>query len=536
MHPIDDTPWNQGPKIIVAFDIGNTQATVSFAHLRPGSPPCIHTVCQWPGQQNQGGEAKVPTLTWYDSAGQARAFGAEARTFSVLDQAEDCGWCLAKNFKQHLYPRAMRGQHIVELDPLPTQVSMEQIYADFMSYLFRHTRAFFCERIIDGERSWQSLQDTIDFAITYPSQWGIVEQGLLRYAMVKAGIVPSLRASQERVHFVSEALAAAHLCLVHANPVKDLKVSDKIIICDAGESSANTTLYSVDETEPLICLREACTPSRKVTGELFVKRNAQVFFTKLFTDAGLDEESIAGYVDDALESFACEAMRSFEHDSEDKRISVGGRRFTNAQLNVRRGSLILKGTQIQKFFEPCVTEVVESVVSQLEGHMVQHVFLIGKFGESSYLRQRLNEEINRKGLKVTTISDSPSKRIVDGAVIWLVRHVAATRTTRFAFGVETRIDVEPIEIPKIGRKVVPSPSGPKYEGGWAEIISKVSTFFKPMTRPLETVVIGQDVGEFGGNYSDLLPSLYDKHTSLDGLLAIDLCLRWTGIPTDVYRG
>jgi len=410
-------------------------------------------------------------LVWYDSSGQARAFGAEARTSEVLDQAEDNGWYLAKHFKLHLHPEAMRSQQRIELDPLPPHVLIEQVYADFIGYLFNHTRTFFQERVLDGHNTWQSLQDTVEFVVAHPNGWDIAEQVVLRYAMVTANIIPSLHAAQERVHFVSEAEASVHFVLIHTDLEKHLKISDNFIVCDAGGSTVDTILYTVDETAPLIRLKEKGASACVQAGAIFVNRSFEDYLKSAFTNTGLDEETTSEYTTEALESFEFDAKRTFKHTSEDKIISVGGRRFTNTELNVRRGSMVLKGSQIQKFFDPWVAKAIESVTSQVQGHTVQYILLVGGFGESPYFRQKLSQ--GTQGIRTCLADDSSSKAVADGAVLWFARHVVTARATRYAFGIRAGVRIEPIEPAKVGRKVTQGISGgPYYDGGWKEIVSK----------------------------------------------------------------
>ncbi|KDQ12467.1 hypothetical protein BOTBODRAFT_176407 [Botryobasidium botryosum FD-172 SS1] len=472
MRPFAEEPWTREAKIVVAFDIGTTQAAVSFAHLYPGGAQVLHRVIQWPGQQSQGGEAKIPSLIWYDDFGQARAFGAEARSSEVLDQAEDNGWHLAKHFKLHLHPPAMRTQQRINVDPLPPRVTVDQIYADFLGYLFSQTKRFFKERILDGSNTWETLASTIEFVIAHPNGWDIGEQGILRHAAVAANLVPSIYAAQERVHFVSEAEASVHFVLVHADLDKRLKVSDNFIVCDAGGSTVDTTLYTVDETAPLIRLKERRASACVQAGAIFVNQSVEEYMKSAFERAGLDQETITEYTTEALESFESDAKRTFRHEEEDKIINVGGRRFTSTELNVRRGSMTMKGSQIQTFFDPWVNKAIESVNSQIEGHPVQHILLVGGFGESPYLRQKLAASTGSRGIKITLADDSTSKAVADGAVIWFIRHAVTARATRYAFGTDILVNVEPIQGPKIGRRVLQTPSGPYFDGGWREMVPK----------------------------------------------------------------
>lgn len=155
---------------------------------------------------------------------QARAFGAEARTPQVLCQAEDNGWHFAKHFKLHLHPATMRTAQNIALDPLPPNVTIYQIYADFIGYLFNQTGKYFKLRVLDGLRLWETLKGTIEFVIAHPNGWDIREQGILRDAAVAAKIVSSLEEAEERVHFVSEAEASVHFVLLHADLENRLEV------------------------------------------------------------------------------------------------------------------------------------------------------------------------------------------------------------------------------------------------------------------------------------------------------------------------
>lgn len=60
-------------------------------------------------------------------------------------------------------------------------------------------------------------------------------------------------------------------------------------------------------------------------------------------NSDLSKEDQDGYVVEALESFETDAKRSFGGPEEDKIIAVGGRRFSDSTLGVRRGYMKLKG-------------------------------------------------------------------------------------------------------------------------------------------------------------------------------------------------
>ena len=112
----------------------------------------------------------------------------------------------------------------ITLDPIPPNVTIHQIYADFMNYLFTQTREYFILRILDGQKTWTALENNIEFVIAHPNGWDIHEQGILRNAAVDAKLVPSLYVAQEKIHFVSEAEASVHFVMIHADLENRLSV------------------------------------------------------------------------------------------------------------------------------------------------------------------------------------------------------------------------------------------------------------------------------------------------------------------------
>ena len=96
-------------------------------------------VSEWPGQEAHKIESKTPTLVWYDRNKkvrepyyfthicfpalvfflfyyQAAAFGAEALSADIEDEAEEKGWTLAKHFKLHLHPQTMKEKYNLAID------------------------------------------------------------------------------------------------------------------------------------------------------------------------------------------------------------------------------------------------------------------------------------------------------------------------------------------------------------------------------------------------------------------------------------
>lgn len=92
---------------------------------------------------------------------------------------------------------------------MPYRVTLEQVYADFMAYLLGSTQKFFEKKVLGGKPIWQALAPSMLVTLAHPNGWGTPEQGLLRRAARRAGMV----SSDNQVLFVTEAEASIHFCL-----------------------------------------------------------------------------------------------------------------------------------------------------------------------------------------------------------------------------------------------------------------------------------------------------------------------------------
>ncbi|CAE6469970.1 unnamed protein product, partial [Rhizoctonia solani] len=187
-HDLNRT-WNGETKIVIGIDIGTTQSAVAIGLLEHGMDVsrALHSVTEWPGQDLK--QAKIPSAIWYDSNGKAVSFGADTLAPNIEDQAEDSDWFLAQYFKLLLHPEELqaRGNLTIERDIFRYGVTIEQVYSDFLRYLFQHTEKYFRDRIIDGDMLWSRYRSKMEFVIAHPNAWGTSQQAFLRNMAVKAG-------------------------------------------------------------------------------------------------------------------------------------------------------------------------------------------------------------------------------------------------------------------------------------------------------------------------------------------------------------
>ncbi|KAL5634436.1 hypothetical protein ACGC1H_002480 [Rhizoctonia solani] len=359
--------WNRPPKIILGIDIGTTRSAVSFAYLYPGGSQSLHRVTAWPGQEAQEGESKIPTLVYYDTDKKAVSFGAEALKPEITEKAEDEQWQLARHFKLHLHPNAVKHRHHLRAQPLPVGVTLLTIYTDFMVYLLNHTKDFFESRIINGQKIWEDHHQDMTIVLTHPNGWGLKETAFLRLAAIAAHYVPSSKAISH-IRFVSEAEASIHFCMFHSDLHNRLKPNSTFVLCDAGESTTDLTVYSVKTASPILELEEKKAPVCVQAGSVLVSGEFEKYLVQILDRIeDLDREDRDRYIRSGVKDFEATSQKEFDDVTRQYRVDLGAGRLKREDLGIKRGTLTLEGSTVESFFEKSVTRTIESVRQQMSG-------------------------------------------------------------------------------------------------------------------------------------------------------------------------
>jgi len=106
---------------------------------------------------------------------------------------------------------------------LPKGKSIQDLFADFLRYLFDSAKAYIQESEGMGEMIWESLEHNIDLVLSHPNGWEGREQEFLRKSVVKASILTEEEALS-RVSFVTEGEATFNFCVTNTKAGELLKV------------------------------------------------------------------------------------------------------------------------------------------------------------------------------------------------------------------------------------------------------------------------------------------------------------------------
>jgi hypothetical protein len=171
-------------------------------------------------------------------------------------------------WKLNLAPKALREKLPAgHLPSLPRGISLVDVFADFMKYLFGCAESYIKDSHAFGGSVWDSVEEDIIFILSHPNGWGGAEQVTMRRAAVKAKLIPDTGEGHDRVHFVTEGEASFNFCVnngisgdamkvgtpIASRPVEtdSLQVGNDVIILDAGGGTIDISGYAVEGRSPL---------------------------------------------------------------------------------------------------------------------------------------------------------------------------------------------------------------------------------------------------------------------------------------------
>lgn len=417
--------YNGDEKLVFSIDLGTTNSGVSFAHLQAGTTPHVRSVTRWPGQEDAAGDSKLPTLVRY-KGGRAISYGAEA-----LEEPDDDDTHLARWFKLHLHPQAMRTTPNFEVPPLPPKVTLKQVYADFLAFIFAHAREFFATSMHDGERILERLDGSLVLVLATPNGWDTTQHGFLRDAVYRAGILPR-DAPDERLQFVSEAEASVHFALERTRGDEWLVPGTNFAVLDAGGSTVDTTVYRCLATVPKMKLEEVTGSECVQAGSVFVNRDAEQLLKMKLANSkyGRDE-----YIYDMMEIFEKKTKRRFDGSDDPSVIAFGRMQDNDTSCNISRGRITLTSDEVKLAFQNSLSDIVGSCARILERskHICDVILLVGGYADSPYLRSTLKEKLTLAGVQFVTVDDGIKKAAAEGATIWYTKQLVQARAVRAHF-------------------------------------------------------------------------------------------------------
>ncbi|OCH89886.1 hypothetical protein OBBRIDRAFT_755931 [Obba rivulosa] len=425
--------------LVISMDVGTTFSGVGYSILDPGEVPKIMGVRRFPGQEDMAGSSKIPSILYYDKFGSLKAIGAEALSSSIVDKALEEDWFKVEWFKLRLRPDSMasvsKDSQFARMATLPHNKTIDDVLADFYSYLYNCTRRFILETHPSGQVLWDSLARECVFILSHPNGWEGAQQAQMRRAAIRAGLAPDSPEGYERIQFVTEGEASVHFCVVNDTASEAIKDKETIMVIDAGGGTVDISTYSVKVDGDQMSMAEISPPECIFDGSATITfRTREYLLKKLCGSRYGSEDQVA----DMVTIFDKWTKHLFRDDAETSYIRFGSLRDRDAAYGIRNGQISLSGTDVASLFEPSVAGIKEAIRRQCQSTQtpISKGLLVGGFAASPWLFKKLQVFATEVGLDLSRPDTHTNKAVAEGAVAFYIDHFVSARMARFTYGTE----------------------------------------------------------------------------------------------------
>ncbi|KAI8091300.1 uncharacterized protein B0P05DRAFT_625058 [Gilbertella persicaria] len=433
-------------KVVIAYDFGTTYSGASYAFTHNTTPE-VFDVQKWP---HKGGNfyPKTPTLSAYKRSDPSKMieWGHGAKKLMLKPQAAKENITLA-NFKLNLDETLQRGV-----------AENQNNIADYLKALHQHV-------LEDVTRGFAKNYDpdTFRYCLTVPAMWSDLAKNSMRRAAIKAELIKK-EDPQDRLILISEPEAAALYCERMCEQV-NLKKGDRMMICDAGGGTVDLIVFEVmnDSIQSNNRLKEVTKGMGESCGSVFLDHN---FKTLIMEKLGKQANHIPpAAINNLMDQFVDNIKPEFDGLDDhylSLPVSINLDQLNTHDDSLDEGTMVLRADELkQKVFEPVVQRVlslIEKQYSQVPDQKVSCVFLVGGFGSSNYLFQRIQEAFGHQIQQILCPPRAPMA-VVRGAVYFgLNPRVIKSRVSRRTYGINAGLPFDERLDPISSRVVRPDGS------------------------------------------------------------------------------
>ncbi|KDQ59114.1 hypothetical protein JAAARDRAFT_192659 [Jaapia argillacea MUCL 33604] len=462
-------------KLVFGFDIGTTFSGISYSILDPGEIPTIRSVTKYPGQSNSGGDSKVPSIICYDSDDSVCEVGEEAYQACESGEADLNGWTEVKWFKLHLRPTNTSASRIAAKDipPLPTNMTVVDVLADFMAYLYRCGLDFIRDTHHAGDQILKSVDGQIEFVFGHPNGWEGSQQEKMRQAAVLAGLIPNTSSGRSRLQFVTEGEASLHYCVNNGFSSGLIKTGASVMIVDCGGGTIDLSSFAFKEVNP-ISVEEIAPVGCRLQGAVFVSNRAEAYLLEKLRGSGFDTPQD---VRKMVKFFDQTIKKRFKGTQKTALLQFGGTRDNAPDYGINRGAVKLTGAEIVRLFEPSLEAILGAIEEQRRTthRNVQDILMVGGFAANDWLFQSLRESLKLLGFNLSRPDGFTNKAVADGAMSFYLDHFVSARVARATYGSYITWNFDPKDLEHVRRfhsKYTDVDGVDRLPGGFCSIVKK----------------------------------------------------------------
>ncbi|KAH0613556.1 uncharacterized protein H6S33_005442 [Morchella sextelata] len=419
-------------RIIVGIDFGTTHSAVAWAQT--SSPEEYEVITHWPGQTSKDW-GKVPSDILYPAPPISRAASpnevGSPKLSASLSRPPSTGSELisstALGFKWGFEVPPTDPQKLswikILLDPsqprptfvnpkrttLPRGKKPVDVVTDYLTALRQYTEQTLERRL--GRDLISRSQ--VEYVLTVPAVWSDKARQMTMEAAMRAGLGlgnggGDAEASGGLLKLITEPEGAAEYALRSIQP-NSVKVGDCFVVCDAGGGTVDLISYRISSLVPLQ-LNEVAIGTGALCGAVYLDRRFEDF---IITRIGKEQFEAMDHRArfQMVQYWETYVKREFvltdeDNDgSDDREGQAEGGEFwvpvmgvpDDDDRGVKGGFLKVARKDVRDIFEPVVSQVLELISKQVIEVLksgkgpVAAILLVGGFGSSEYLYQRINK-------------------------------------------------------------------------------------------------------------------------------------------------
>ena len=294
---------------------------------------------------------------------------------------------------------------------LPPGMTAQDVVRDYLSAIYKHVITTLYRRF--DHRAMQLTK--VDFVLTVPAIWSDAAKKKTLDAAATAGM-----ANEHNLELLSEPESAAIYTLKtiesgHAQ----IGVGDRIIVVDAGGGTVDLISYDVKSVHPNLSVLETAPGVGDFCGSSFIDRGFEDLFSRRM---GRHYNSLS-FVNrqQVVRNFELTKI-AFRNDVSQEHFYVNVPTIGDLEdAGVFGGNFEITRGEMKALFDPMIDQVLTLISNQAMTistgpQAVNAILLVGGFGESEYLYQRIQTWAYQYNIQVIQPREA-STAIVRGAVI-----------------------------------------------------------------------------------------------------------------------
>ncbi|KAL0080402.1 hypothetical protein J3Q64DRAFT_1838516 [Phycomyces blakesleeanus] len=403
---------------IIGIDFGTTYSGCSYFYTEDSTGEILE-ITEWPKQRGAI-YPKVPTASLYEANGKRMiAWGNDAIFKAQRPNNKDV---LVERFKLTLDP------NIASKATLPNGLTSLEVITDYLTAFHAYVLEYL-DRVLGHVYQHSKSR----YCLTVPAMWDDQAKATMREAAILAGIV-SRADNPDRLVLTSEPEAASLFCEKKCDQF-ELEEGKRFMICDAGGGTVDLIVFGIDDNNGKKTLREITKGSGASCGSTFLDARMRRIFKTRFGEYYQDNKQAINHI---MKQFVTVIKPQFENEDDEffsMPMSLKLSEDELSEIGIEDGKLQISVDDLrEEVFEPVVKQVLDLISDQVNQarKKLDAVFLVGGFGQSKYLQERVKETFESK-IGLIAMPARGELAVVRGAVIFglspgRVSHRVARRT------------------------------------------------------------------------------------------------------------